>query len=88
MTGLPQEPSFNRTVFPHTQHVFTELPPIHFHSSLAFSIPRFVTDLGYLGSFRMANWTTYEFRRIKCEFSATVEQDDTGHHTGLEFLEV
>ncbi|GFS61519.1 hypothetical protein TNCV_4312271 [Trichonephila clavipes] len=53
----------------------TTLPP-----SLASSIPRFVTNRAYLGSFGTASWTIYEFGRTRGAFTTTVEPDVSGHH--------
>ncbi|GFT84983.1 transposable element Tcb1 transposase [Trichonephila clavipes] len=74
MTGLPGA-IFHRDI---------ALP--HYHPSLASSIPRFVTNRAYLGSFGTASWAPYEFGRTRGAFTATVERDVSGHHTELVCL--
>ncbi|GFS53703.1 transposable element Tcb1 transposase [Trichonephila clavipes] len=66
----------------HSKEV-SRLPPPHYHPSMACSIPRFVTNLAYLRSFRMASWTAYELGRNGGALTATVERDVSGHHTKL-----
>ncbi|GFU47342.1 transposable element Tcb2 transposase [Trichonephila clavipes] len=67
----------------HASKSFTELSPPHFNLFLVCLIPRFVTDREYLGSFRTASRTAYEFFQIRGAFTATVEQDVAKHHTRL-----
>ncbi|GFX71962.1 retrovirus-related Pol polyprotein from transposon 297 [Trichonephila clavipes] len=64
----------------------TRLPPPDYHPSLAYLIPRFVTNRAYLGSFGTANWIAYEFGRTGGAFSTTVERDDLRHHIELACL--
>ncbi|GFV02825.1 transposable element Tcb1 transposase [Trichonephila clavipes] len=70
---------FQQDMHTYTQNVFTGLLP----PSLASSIPRFLTYRTYLGSFRMARRTVYEFGRIIDAFAVNVKRDVTGHHTRL-----
>ena len=46
---------------------------------------RFATDQAYLGSFRMANFTAYEFE-LEATFVSNVERDVVGHHMILVCL--
>ncbi|GFS84588.1 transposable element Tcb1 transposase [Trichonephila clavipes] len=53
----------------------TRLPLPHYYLSLAFSVPRFVTNPAYLELFETANWTAYEIGRTRGALTATVERD-------------
>ncbi|GFX14390.1 transposable element Tcb1 transposase [Trichonephila clavipes] len=75
-----------RTILKYASKSFTELSPPHFHPFMACLITRIVTDREYLGTFRMASWTAYEFFRIRGTFTATVEQDVAEYHTRLVCL--
>ncbi|GFY03105.1 hypothetical protein TNCV_981101 [Trichonephila clavipes] len=62
------------------------MPLSHYYPSLAYLITRFVTNRAYQRSFGMESWTAFEFSRTRGAFTATVEQNIPGHHTGLLYL--
>ncbi|GFX88121.1 transposable element Tcb1 transposase [Trichonephila clavipes] len=56
--------------------------------SLAGTIPRFVSNLAYLGSFGMASWASHEFERTRGMVTANMERNVSRHHTELVCLSI
>ncbi|GFX48633.1 transposable element Tcb1 transposase [Trichonephila clavipes] len=61
----------------------TRLSPHCFYPSLAFPIPRFVSNRAYLGSFGTASWASHEFERTRGKVTANMERNVSRHHTEL-----
>ncbi|GFX98889.1 uncharacterized protein TNCV_1504651 [Trichonephila clavipes] len=57
-----------------------------YYPSLAFPIPRFVSNRAYLGSFGMASWASLEFERTRGKVTANMERNVSRHHTELVCL--
>ncbi|GFS81682.1 transposable element Tcb1 transposase [Trichonephila clavipes] len=71
---------------PHTARVSQELSPHCYYPSLACSIPRFVSNRAYLGSFGTASWAFHKFDRTRGKFTANMERNVSRHHTELVCL--
>ncbi|GFX03824.1 transposable element Tcb1 transposase [Trichonephila clavipes] len=59
----------------------TRLSPHYYYPSLTFPIPRFVSNIAYLGLFRRASWAFHEFERSRGNVSANRERNVSGNHT-------
>ncbi|GFX12579.1 transposable element Tcb1 transposase [Trichonephila clavipes] len=72
------------------QHVkgVTRLSPYGFYPSLAYPIPRFVSNRAYLGSFGVASWASHEFERIRCKVTVNMGRNVPRHHAELVFQNV
>ncbi|GFX23664.1 transposable element Tcb1 transposase [Trichonephila clavipes] len=64
----------------------TRLSPHCYYPSLAYPIPRFVSDRTYLGSFVMVSWVSHEFERTRGKVTANMERNVLRHHTELVCL--
>ncbi|GFV11076.1 uncharacterized protein TNCV_2718201 [Trichonephila clavipes] len=82
-----QVPFFNKTMLGLTQQGCHKTSPYCYYLSLACSIPRFVSNRAYLGSFGMANWTSHEFERTRGKVTANMERNVSRHHTELLCLD-
>ncbi|GFS61644.1 uncharacterized protein TNCV_4312951 [Trichonephila clavipes] len=89
---LPLMQRFPRAIFqqdnarPHKARVSQDC----FHTvttpSLAFPIPKFVSNRAYLGSFGTASWASHEFERTRGKVPANMERNVSRHHTELVYL--
>ncbi|GFX92982.1 transposable element Tcb1 transposase [Trichonephila clavipes] len=50
----------------------TRQSPPYYYPSLVYSIPRFVSNRAYLGSFGKASWASHEFHRARCNITANM----------------
>ncbi|GFV48220.1 transposable element Tcb1 transposase [Trichonephila clavipes] len=64
----------------------TRLYPHCYYLSLACLIPRFVSNLAYLGSFGTEGWASHEFERTRGNVTANMERNVSRHHTELVCL--
>ncbi|GFX37227.1 transposable element Tcb1 transposase [Trichonephila clavipes] len=53
----------------------TRLSPYCYYPSLACSIPRFVSNRAYLGSFGMASLASHEFERTRSKVTVKMERN-------------
>ncbi|GFU39179.1 transposable element Tcb1 transposase [Trichonephila clavipes] len=58
----------------------------HCLPSLAYPIPRFVSNRAHLGSIRTASWASHEFRWTRGMVIANMERNVSRHHTELVSL--
>ncbi|GFY22803.1 transposable element Tcb1 transposase [Trichonephila clavipes] len=70
---------------PHGKGV-TRLSPHCYYPSLACTIPRFVSNRAYLGSFGMASWASHEFEQTRGKITRNMERNVSRHHTELVCL--
>ncbi|GFV63607.1 transposable element Tcb1 transposase [Trichonephila clavipes] len=59
----------------------TRLSPHWYYPSLAYTIPTFVSNRAYLGSFGTANWASHEFERTRGKVTANMERNVSRYHT-------
>ncbi|GFX36202.1 low-density lipoprotein receptor-related protein 2 [Trichonephila clavipes] len=64
---------------PHT----ARLSPNCYYNSLACSIPRFVSNRAYLGSFGTVSWAFFEFERSRGKVTTNMERNVSRHHAEL-----
>ncbi|GFT52391.1 transposable element Tcb1 transposase [Trichonephila clavipes] len=64
----------------------TRLSPQCYYPSFVCTIPRFVSNRAYLGSFGMASWASHEFERTRGKVTANMERNVSRHHTELVCL--
>ncbi|GFV28516.1 transposable element Tcb1 transposase [Trichonephila clavipes] len=64
----------------------TRLFPHCYYLSLAYPIPRFVSNQTYLGSFGTSNWASPESERTRGKVTANMKRNVSRHYTELVCL--
>ncbi|GFW69792.1 transposable element Tcb1 transposase [Trichonephila clavipes] len=64
----------------------TRLSPRCYYPSLAYPIPRFVSNRAYLGSLLTGSWSFHEFERTTGKVTENMERNVSRHHTELVCL--
>ncbi|GFW65817.1 transposable element Tcb1 transposase [Trichonephila clavipes] len=68
---------------PHTARIVTRLSLHCNYPSLAFPIPRFLSNRAYLGLFGTASWTSHEFERTRGKVTENMERNVSRRLTEL-----
>ncbi|GFX19297.1 transposable element Tcb1 transposase [Trichonephila clavipes] len=74
-TAAVMEPFFNKTMFGLTLQGFTKLSPHYYYPSLAYPIPRFVSNRACLGSFGTVSSASEEFEQTRGKATANMERN-------------
>ncbi|GFX40493.1 transposable element Tcb1 transposase [Trichonephila clavipes] len=81
MQGPPRSHFSTRQCSASHGNGITRLSSYCYYPSLACSIPRFVSNQAYLGSFGTVSWAYHEFERTRGKVTANMERNVSRHPT-------